>query len=427
MIKKAETTSIINAVVHASPGIGKFSTETIKAYNQENYLKFMCTTVAFHPANSYVNLLLKIFPFIKKRLKNRFFTDVPDHKIKLYPWKEVCRLLAVRFLSLKSADIIWEWAELNFDKWVARKLNHSVKIVHCYEHAALSTFERAQQINCFKILEQTSQHYSFYEALLNEQFKQYPLLKSEYNEHISGKLFSKRNKRKQKECELADLIICNSTFTLKTLINAGVDENKILKIPLAYPVISDTHSKNEEKKQFIFICIGSLSIRKGTHILLEVWRKYFADCADARLILAGSNSLPKEFTENLPLNIEFKGFLGKSDLNELYENADLLVFPTLADGFGMVITEAMANGLTVLTTNNSAGYDLIDNDVDGFLVEAGNADQLAKKMLWIKQNKTILPEMSRLILEKAKKYQWSDYRALLIKSISERYQNHLNP
>ncbi|WP_162238738.1 glycosyltransferase family 4 protein [Pedobacter sp. Leaf194] len=327
---------------------------------------------------------------------------------------------------MTAADTVWEWAELSFDKWVSKKLDKNVRIVHCYEHAALSSFKQAQKLGCFKILEQISQHHTFYKKVIDQQFDQYPNLRSDYNEKILLESIKKRNRRKDGEYDLADLIICNSTFTMSTLIEAGIDRRKIVNIPLAYPKVDEVENIQKQVDQFTFIYVGSLSLRKGTHILLEAWQKCFFDEQNVQLILAGSSSLPRGLTENLPQNVEFRGFLDKHELDNLYKQADLLVFPTLADGFGMVITEAMAKGLPVLTTSNSAGYDLIEDGIDGFIIDAGSINALAKKMLWIVENKSILPNMSKLIMEKAKKYQWSDYRIRLINNINERYLSYLN-
>ncbi|WP_316851307.1 glycosyltransferase family 4 protein [Pedobacter agri] len=421
MTEASGTNILKNAVNHSTPSVGKFSTETLKAYEECGILKYMFTTLVVHPENAAVKYFLKLLSFISTKLKNRYFSEIPLKKIKIYPYKEVCRLLAVKFLSLTAADTVWEWAELSFDKWVSNKLDKDVRIVHCYEHAALFTFKKAERFGCFKILEQVSQHHTFYKKLTEQEFKQYPNLRSGYNEKISLKSAQIRNKRKDDEYDLADLIICNSTFTMKTLIDAGIESKKIVKIPLAYPEVFEINRKQKQIDQFTFIYVGSLSLRKGTHILLEVWQKYFFEQKNMRLILAGSSSLPKEFTYDLPENVELKGFLNKQELDDLYDEADLLVFPTLADGFGMVITEAMSKGLPILTTNNSAGQDLIENDVDGFIIDAGDADALAKKMLQIVENKSILPEMSKLVIEKARKYQWPDYRKLLIEEIDKRY------
>ena len=417
--------SVLDAVIHATPGVGKFSTETIKAYQEAGWLKIMFTTLIFHEENRILAVILRMFPALKPKLKNRYFFEIPNKKISIFPWKELCRVFTVRFFSLTTADTVWEWAEKSFDKWVSGKVNSNTKIVHCYEHAALFTFKKATKIGSFKILEQVSQHFSFYDELLKKQLEKYPELDSNYNSRLGSNTKERRNERKMKELSLADLIICNSSFTMKTLVNAGVDENKILRIPLAYPPILKEKRFRENTGIFTFIYVGSLSIRKGVHILIDVWKQHFANNKSIQLILAGSNSLPQAITANLPKNLLLQGHVNKADLESLYDQADLLVVPTLADGFGMVITEAMARGLPVLTTENSAGFDLIENNVDGFLIPAGNDMALADKMIWINNNREILPNMANHAMQKAKNYQWADYRKLLVKEIKIKYDQFL--
>lgn len=405
-------------VVHTFPGIGMFATETIKAYYEAGWLLNMYTTVVVHSGKKWVKVLKWISPSLVKKFKHRYFGIIPCQMIKLYPFKEMLRLFSVRYFSLITTDKIWEWAEISYDKWAARQLNSSVKLVHAYEHAALETFKKAGDLGIVKILEQTSQHYQFYTQILNDQVEKYPELKSDYNEQVSGELFDKRNQRKALELQLADFIICNSSFTRDTLTQANIDFKKIILVPLAYPKPIQYLPKQNTLEKVNFLYAGSLSLRKGTHILINVWRNRFASTPNASLILVGKNLLPDSFINNLPDNVKILDFVDQNTLTTLYDNADVFVFPTLADGFGMVITEAMARGLPVLTTRNSAGPDLIEDGYDGLLINAGNADELADKMQWCLHNTKALESMRERAIKKAEKWQWADYRKELIKQIS---------
>lgn len=406
-----------DSVIHSFPGIGIFTTETIKAYEEAGWLSKMLTTIVVHKNKKWVKFISFFSSKLTYKFKSRNFSEISQRKQKLYPYKEILRLFSVKFLSLITADKIWEWAELSFDKWAAKQLNSKIKIVHAYEHAALATFEKATQMGIIKILEQTSQHYAFYDELINEQFSRYPYLKSAYNDRISGNLLLKRNNRKQKEHELADFIICNSTFTKRTLTRADVDEKKIIVVPLAFPKAVDSIPQ-KQNKTFTFLYAGSLSVRKGTHLLLEVWEKNFSSQADLKLILVGKNLLPETVTNVKLNNLEIFDFIHQTDLEKLYDEANIFVFPTLADGFGMVITEAMARGLPVIASNNSAGPDLIEHERSGLIVKAGETQDLLEKMNWCIENKNVLPDMAEQALLKAKMYQWPTYRKKLIAEIS---------
>lgn len=407
-----------DSVIHSFPGIGVFTTETIKAYHEAGWLAQMLTTIVVHKEKKWVKLLYALYPGLIQKFKSRNFSEIPIQKIRIYPYRELLRLLSVRYLSLITTDKIWEWAELSFDRWAAQQLNKNIKIVHAYEHAALATFEKATSLGMIKILEQTSQHYSFYEELANEQFQKYPELKSEYNQRISGELFIKRNERKKKEHDLADLIICNSSFTKRTLTKANVEDKKIIVIPLAFPTPIRKISKPKSSEIFTFLYTGSLSVRKGTHLLLEIWQKNFSNHDHLKLRLIGKNLLPNNITRNCPKNVEILDFVPQDRLDQFYDEADIFVFPTLADGFGMVITEAMARGLPVIASHNSAGPDLIIHKHNGLIVNSGDIDDLTEKMNWCLANKESLPKMANEALIKANSYQWADYRKELISKIS---------
>lgn len=218
------------------------------------------------------------------------------------------------------------------------------------------------------------------------------------------------------------MIICNSSFTKRALAKANVEEKKIIVIPLAFPPPIKSTSKPRHPSKITFLYAGSLSVTKGTHLLLEAWRNKFADQDHLQLILIGKNMLPNALTISQSKNIKILDFVPQAQLNQFYDDADVFVFPTLSDGFGMVITEAMARGLPVIASRNSAAPDLIIHEHNGLLINSGDIDDLAEKMNWCLTNKELLKKIGNQALIKAKSYQWADYRKALISKISA----HLN-
>ncbi|RDC56212.1 glycosyltransferase [Pedobacter chinensis] len=416
MIKDEQ--NLKSAVLHSFPGIGKFTSETIKAYDEAGWLAQMFTTIIIHENSKWVKIIRLLAPKIIYKFKNRNFSEISSKKIKLYPYKEIIRLFAVRYLSLTTTDKIWEWAELSFDKWVASKLSKKIKIIHSYEHAAMYTFERAKKLGIFRILEQTSRHYGAVNTLIDQQFEKYPNLRSAYIKRLTGRHLLRRNARKKKEHDLADLIICNSSFTKGTLVDGNVDERKIIIVPLAFPKPAVQINYPNVIPKIHFLYAGSLSVNKGTHLLIEIWNNHFSDNADLLLTLVGKNLLPDLLTANLPSNVKLIDFVHQSELNKLYDQANVFVFPTLADGFGMVITEAMARGLPVIASRNSAGPDLIKHGHDGLLINAGDDQDLLDKINWCIANKDQLKKMSTNAHNKAKSWQWENYREKLIEKIA---------
>src|SRR5262249_37505886 len=160
---------------------------------------------------------------------------------------------------------------------------------------------------------------------------------------------------------------------------------------------------------------GTFSIRKGAHYLLSAWRKLAPK--NALLQVFGANNLPSELTSDLPISIKISATIPQSELFGHYRSADVLVFPTLCDGFGMVVTEAFAQGLPVITTNRAGASDLVRHEENGLIVPAGDASALAEALEWCLTHRTELTLMRRAALETAASRQWHDFRRALSRSV----------
>jgi glycosyltransferase involved in cell wall biosynthesis len=105
-------------------------------------------------------------------------------------------------------------------------------------------------------------------------------------------------------------------------------------------------------------------------------------------------------------------------LLDLMKEADLFVFPSLAEGFGLVIGEAMSCGVPVLTTTNTGGPELITDGREGWCVPAHDADALAERIEWAYANRDELYEMGRRARSRAEQWTWADYRRKLARELS---------
>lgn len=101
--------------------------------------------------------------------------------------------------------------------------------------------------------------------------------------------------------------------------------------------------------------------------------------------------------------------------------SDVFVFPSLFEGFGLVILEAMAQGLPVITTPHTAGPDLIADGVDGFIVPIRDAPAIAARLDSLHRDRDRLAAMGAAARAKAFSFTWTAYEDGLARLV----QNHL--
>jgi glycosyltransferase involved in cell wall biosynthesis len=105
-------------------------------------------------------------------------------------------------------------------------------------------------------------------------------------------------------------------------------------------------------------------------------------------------------------NVEFIGRVDHKTKLWYYQNSDIFVLPSIGEGMSLVMLEAMACGLPVVSTNVSGAKDVIEEGVNGYIVDKKNYKQLASAILAILDNKTRLMKMSIAARKRAKKFRW---------------------
>jgi glycosyltransferase involved in cell wall biosynthesis len=108
----------------------------------------------------------------------------------------------------------------------------------------------------------------------------------------------------------------------------------------------------------------------------------------------------------------------QSELAEAFRKADVFVFPTLVEGMPLVVIEAMASGLPVITTPNGPG-DIVRDGVDGFLVPPRNVDAIAERLEQLRLDPNLRISMGRAARERALKFTWEYYREKVVQRIGQ--------
>lgn len=199
----------------------------------------------------------------------------------------------------------------------------------------------------------------------------------------------------------------------------GAKKEKIRRYPFTSlkkaDVLSDVLNCEEKqilrreigiKEEKVILSVGQYIYRKGYDILLngivEIDKNY-------GVYIIGGDNPTNEYIElvdkfNLT-NVHFISFKTKEDLKKYYKAADLFVLPTREDIWGLVINEAMAYGLPVVTTEKClAGLELVKDNENGFIVPVEDAKQLAEKMTAILSDDVLRASMGKKSLDIIREY-----------------------
>ncbi|MDJ0617254.1 MAG: glycosyltransferase family 4 protein [Calothrix sp. MO_192.B10] len=419
MFETKSATSI--TLAHSAPT--PFVQQVGRAFFEAEMLSQFATTLVDRPDSLWLNYLDRFARLFKlnlaKQLSRRSVTEFPLSLVKDYPWHEVIRILVGRVDGDKRlTDIVFHWGNNAFDHWVARHALLDSKAVYGYEYACLATFQAAKEHKMACIYDVPSPEHDFVENLLHEELEIYPELNTPYRKYTRARQ-EHRTQRRRKEWELADIVIANSEFTKTSYAAAGLDVKKVRVVPYgAPPVYKEVTFSSSHKESVRFLWAGTFSIRKGAHYLLKAW-KQIQPKSKARLNIFGAMGLPGTLLQNLPDSIHISGTVPRCELYEHYRQADVLVFPTLCDGFGMVVTEAFAQGLPVITTNRAGAADLVKHGVNGLIIPAGDVHALTEALEWCMSHPTELKAMGSAALETAASWQWSDYRRSLVENLRD--------
>ncbi|MFV9503825.1 MAG: glycosyltransferase family 4 protein [Oscillochloridaceae bacterium umkhey_bin13] len=131
--------------------------------------------------------------------------------------------------------------------------------------------------------------------------------------------------------------------------------------------------------------VGRIVYEKGLHVLLEAWPAVEARIR-ARLVIAGTGEYLeplKRRTDELGISqsVRFAGFIANEDRDRLYHAADLAIFPSLYEPFGIVALEALANACPLIVSNAGGLAEVVQNGITGLVVPADNPGELSDAII----------------------------------------------
>jgi glycosyltransferase involved in cell wall biosynthesis len=299
---------------------------------------------------------------------------------------------------------------LSLDRAVARRVKDSltIKAVYGYDDGALETFRAAKKRGILCLYEHPIVHWRVSHQIQREEAE----LRPEWAPTL-GALTDSEEKlaRKDEELALADVVIAPSRFSKESLAGAPNLTAPIKVVSYGADPSATIVSRPRKGGKLRVLFVGSLTQAKGLGYLLEA-----AELMRGRIELT---LIGRRVAAEMPTQAELERHrwipsLSHPELLQEMARHDVLVLPSLNEGFGLVLAEAMAQGLTVITTAHTAGPDLFTDGVEGFVVPIRSAEAIAEKLMCMDGERGRLGAMQEAARRRAMTNSWENYRQRLI-------------
>lgn len=380
------------------------------AFAEAGLLHSFWTSVSWR-RYGWLDWLFAFAPKLRTELRRRSFPEEVTPFIRSHAMREWGRQLAnhmhCTWLTRNEGrcfniDAIY----LSLGRRVARQLDRglTIKAVYGYDGGALEMFRVAKKRGILCLYEHPIVYWRMSQQLQREEAE----LRPEWASTLPALGDSEEKlERKDQELALADLVITPSSFSKESLGRAGNLRAPIRVIPYGTNPISLVRQRQTKKEKLRVLFVGGLSQAKGLGYLLEAV-ELIKDRIELTLIgRRVSAVMPPEFVLK---QHHWIPSLPHSELLQEMRRHDVLVLPSLNEGFGLVLSEAMSQGLTVITTTHTAGPDLLTDGVDGFLVPIRSAEAIAEKLFLLDRERDRLALMQEAAQRTVMTYSWDNYR-----------------
>src|SRR5580658_7750941 len=259
--------------------------------------------------------------------------------------------------------------------------------VYVYDTCALKIMEAAKERGIRCIYDLPTGHYRAAFKIVEEERE----LRPEWALTLSGIHDSaEKLAGKDREIALADSIIVASSFTASTLETYPAPIGApIFRIPYGAPPVGEKRELTRREDPLRVLFVGQMGHRKGLGYLIDAMDRLQVP---ANLTLVGrTHAVPPVLKQAFDRHRWIES-APHSEVLRLMREHDALVFPSLFDGFGLVMLEAMAQGTVVIATPNTAAPDLFDDGRDAFIVPIRSADAIAARLTQLAEDRELLAQ-----------------------------------
>ena len=331
---------------------------------------------------------------------------IPRDLVGTFPWIHTPEMF-MRRIGLEpqwALDITGYSNALLFDSYVQRQLRRQPPpdALIAISGSSLRAGQDVQSRGGVFICDRGSSHIRYQDEVVGGEYRRW---KASRNATDTRDVV-----REELIYQAADAISVPSTFSKRSFLEMGVPAEKVHVIPYGVRLENFRRTREPEPGSFDVLFAGAVGLRKGIPYLLQAFAQLRHSGKRLR-IAGGMQGELKAILPTLPQeNVEFLGSVPQSRLAELMSRSRITVLPSVEDGFGLVLGQALACGCPVLATTNTGAEDLITDGVEGFIVPIRDAPALTERMQLLADDPALQQRMSEAALKRvAALGGWTDY------------------
>jgi glycosyltransferase involved in cell wall biosynthesis len=347
-------------------------------------------------------------PIVKSLISKRYHPGLPSEKVK-YAYR------ATLITFARSINLRGNWRNSYKDRILSERAlaiaEANQSSLFLYSYYAFFAFQEAQTQIPYRFLFQIHPHPKEVRSILRQELDLTPAARLSLLKEPDLTMDEDYFEQLATEPHLANGWVVASSFSASTLTAQGIPQEKIHIVP--YGV--DFSQFPQRKQMPVFdkplrvIFVGSMVQRKGLSYLLQAVR--LLKSQNIEIVLCGRGVRDQQLiSQYKDLNISIKTNLSRSDLVQEIHQSDLMIFPSLAEGFAHVILEVMSCGVPIIATPHTCAPDIMEDGRQGFIVPIRSSQVIAEKLEWAIYNRESLYEMGVSAAARARLFSWSRFR-----------------
>jgi glycosyltransferase involved in cell wall biosynthesis len=292
-----------------------------------------------------------------------------------------------------------------------KKLAGQIDIIHTWPLGALQTLKTAASLGIPTVLERPNANTRFAMEVVDEECKRLGVTLPRDHEHAYN---ARKLEKEEAEYAAASHLLCPSDFVVKTFLEKGYPKEKLVRHLYGFDekVYFPSSKEREPKRGLTVLFVGVCAVRKGLHYALEAWLDSPAH-REGTFLIAGEFLRP--YAERLApmLSHPTVRMLGhRNDVPNLMRQSDVLVLPSIEEGFGLVIAEGMASGCVPMAS--VACTEVCRHMETGLVHQVGDVAALTQQFTRLHEDRELLEKLRVASVKAAQELTWTAVGAKLL-------------